>query len=78
VAETKQLSKTAKKSMMNEKKNVPLKAIAWAWERGIKVGQGRKPDYYLYTQADLVLFPDSDWIVIKANSGWIGGVPARK
>ena len=65
------LSKTARRSMMDAK-NLQPKALGWAWERGIKVGQGRKPDYHIFNEADFASF-DSDFIVIKAASAWIGG-----
>lgn len=54
------------------------KAVAWAWERGIKTGQGRKPDYHIYNDSDLAAFDVKDWIIIKANGPWVGGAPVRK
>lgn len=68
------LSKTARRSMMDTK-NVQPKAIAWAWERGIHIGQGRKPDCHLFNEADIAQFDPVDWIVIKASGPWIGGSP---
>ena len=66
------LSKTARRSMMDGK-NAQPKVIGWAWEKGIRVGQGRKPDYQLFSEAEVALFDPQDFIVIKANSAWIGG-----
>ena len=64
-------SRTARRSMGEV--NTHPKAVAWAWERGIKVGQGRKPDYNIFNEADVAAFDPGDFIVIKANSAWIGG-----
>ena len=64
-------SRTARRSM-GDVKTAP-KAVAWAWERGIRVGQGRKPDYHIFNEADVAAFDPGDFIVIKANSAWIGG-----
>ena len=68
------LSKTARRSM-TDVKNVHPKAIAWAWEKGIKVGVGRKPDYYIFSNEDLAAFNQKEWIIIKAAGPWIGGSP---
>lgn len=68
------LSKTARRSMMDTK-NIHPKAIAWAWEKGIKVGTGRRPDHYIFSNEDLAAFDQKDWIIIKAAGPWIGGSP---
>lgn len=51
------------------------KAIAWAWRRGVKVGQGRNPDFYLFNEEDVVDFertPDL-YHVVRVNSAWVSG-----
>lgn len=74
MAESK-LSKTARRSMMNEGKTIAPKVIAWAWERGVKVGVGRKPDAYIFTEDQFKMFNSSDFILIRANSQWVGSAP---
>ena len=69
------ISKTARRSTMGEtgrNKTIEPKAIAWAWEKGIKVGTGRKPDFYLFTDEEVKTFDPVDFIVIRANSAWVG------
>ena len=70
MAESK-LSKTARRSMVDTK-NVQPKVIAWAWERGIKVGMGRKPDFTFFTEEEVKSCDPEDFIVVRTNSAWVG------
>jgi hypothetical protein len=51
------------------------KAVAWAWEKGVKVGRARKPDYHIYSADDVKLFDPKDWIIVLASGPWVSGAP---
>ncbi len=75
-------AKMAYKSGTDEERRVrkPV-VIGWAWERGIKVGCGRKPDAFLFTEEEVKMFDPEDFIVIRANSQWVGSAgssPVRR
>ncbi len=63
--------KTAKRSMIDDRRAEP-KAIAWAWERNIKIGTGRKPDIHLFTEDQIKMYDPQDFIIVRANSAWVG------
>lgn len=75
MAEVKKISKTGRRSM-GDVKTAP-KAVAWAWEKGIRVGEGRKPDVYIYNELDIPLFDPNDFIVIRTNTNWVTGGAAN-
>ena len=75
------LSKTARRSMMDAK-NLQPKVIAWAWRKGVRVGQGRKPDFYLYEEDLIKTYEgNADLHTVRLNSAWSsssGAAPVSK
>ena len=76
------LSKTKNAKTAQQRDDVLLqpKVLGWAWERGIRVGLGRKPDAYLFTEEQLHQYNPDEFIIVMANSPWVGstGGPQRR